>query len=68
MPRTRNRASAAQETVVVEEPVVEEAPAEQEQEEEHQSIEDGPRPLDFHESLNWRAGKPIAVAELLRRL
>ncbi|KAG9597987.1 hypothetical protein KCU97_g4117, partial [Aureobasidium melanogenum] len=68
MPRTRNRASAAQETVVVEEPVVEEAPAEQEQEEEHQSIEGGPRPLDFHESLNWRAGKPIAVAELLRRL
>ncbi|KAG9792142.1 hypothetical protein KCU95_g5470, partial [Aureobasidium melanogenum] len=68
MPRTRNRASAAQETVVVEEPVVEEAPAEQEQEEDHQSIEGGPRPLAFHESLNWRAGKPIAVAELLRRL
>ncbi|KAG9678147.1 hypothetical protein KCU99_g2389, partial [Aureobasidium melanogenum] len=70
MPRTRNRASAAQETVVVEEPVVEEALAEQEQdqEEEHQSIEGGPRPLDFNESLTWRAGKPIAVAELLRRL
>jgi sister-chromatid-cohesion protein PDS5 len=70
MPRTRNRASAAQEKVVVEEPVVEEAPAEEEQEEEeeHQSIEGGSRPLDFNESLTWRAGKPIAVAELLRRL
>ncbi|KAI4720618.1 hypothetical protein E4T48_03098 [Aureobasidium sp. EXF-10727] len=68
MPRTRNRASAAQDKVVVEEPVVEEAPAEQEEEEEHQSIEGAPRPLDFNESLTWRAGKPIAVAELLRRL
>ncbi|THX21285.1 hypothetical protein D6D17_00155 [Aureobasidium pullulans] len=67
MPRTRNRASAAQEKLVVEEPVVEEAPAEEE-EDEHQSIEGAPRPLDFNESLTWRAGKPIVVAELLRRL
>jgi sister-chromatid-cohesion protein PDS5 len=71
MPRTRNRASAAQEKAAVEEPVVEEAPAEEEQqeeEEEHQSIEGASKPLDFNESLTWRAGKPIAVAELLRRL
>ncbi|TIA38723.1 hypothetical protein D6C78_03782 [Aureobasidium pullulans] len=67
MPRTRNRASAAQEKLVVEEPVVEEVPAEEE-EDEHQSIEGAPRPLDFNESLTWRAGKPIVVAELLRRL
>lgn len=67
MPRTRNRASAAQEKLVVEEPVVEEFPAEEE-EDEHQSIEGAPRPLDFNESLTWRAGKPIVVAELLRRL
>ena len=70
MPRTRNRASAAQEKAVVEEPVVEEAPAEEEQQEqdEHQSIEGASRPLDFSESLTWRAGKPIPVSELLRRL
>ncbi|KAI5272854.1 hypothetical protein E4T47_03882 [Aureobasidium subglaciale] len=72
MPRTRNRASAAQEKLAVEEAVIEEAPVEvedeQDEEEEHQSIEGAPRPLDFNESLTWRAGKPIAVAELLRRL
>lgn len=30
--------------------------------------EDEGQPLQFSETLTWRAGKPIAVAELLRRL
>lgn len=35
---------------------------------EEQSIEGAPRSLQFNEPLTWRAGKAIAVAELLRRL
>lgn len=30
--------------------------------------EDAPQPLKFNEPLTWRAGKPIAIAELQRRL
>ncbi|KAF1344561.1 armadillo-type protein [Delphinella strobiligena] len=36
--------------------------------EEQQSVEGAPHVLRFNEALTWRAGKPIAVAELLRRL
>jgi len=35
---------------------------------EEQSIEGAPPSLQFNEPLTWRAGKAIAVAELLRRL
>ncbi|KAL1305926.1 hypothetical protein AAFC00_004068 [Neodothiora populina] len=35
---------------------------------EDHSVEGGQHVLRFNETLTWRAGKPIAVAELLRRL
>lgn len=33
-----------------------------------QNVDDGLARLQFDESLSWRAGKPIAIADLLRRL
>jgi sister-chromatid-cohesion protein PDS5 len=82
MPRTRGRANAAQKKVaaesVSEEPIAQQeeqqeeaaTPVEEEDENEldNQSIEGEVRPLRFNESLTWRAGKPIVVTELLRRL
>ena len=41
---------------------------EEEEEQQQQSVEGAPAKLRFNESLTWRAGKPIAVGELLRRL
>lgn len=37
-------------------------------EEPEQEMEDAPKPLSFNEPLTWRAGKPISIAELHRRL
>lgn len=37
-------------------------------EEEEQEMQDVLPGLNFNEALSWRAGRPIAVAELLRRL
>jgi sister chromatid cohesion protein PDS5 len=54
MPSTRKRVSAAAEV----------SDHEEADEELHESLAG----LQFNESLTWRAGKPIAVAELLRRL
>lgn len=38
------------------------------EQEEEQSVEGAQHALRFNETLTWRAGKPIAVSELLRRL
>lgn len=35
---------------------------------EQQETPSGGQKLQFNEPLSWRAGKPIAIAELLRRL
>lgn len=42
--------------------------AEVEVEEEEEAPEGQGQSLQFNEPLSWRAGKPIATAELLRRL
>lgn len=63
MPRTRKRASSP---VEAPEPELQQVDEEEEEEEEEQ--EDAAQPIRFDETLTWRAGKPIPVAELLRRL
>lgn len=47
---------------------VEDPPEQMEVDDEEAEEEEGGQALQFDEPLNWRAGKPIAVAELLRRL
>lgn len=73
---TRSRAKASKE-VVEEEPEeqeevegVEEAPEEGDdmEEAEEEEAQNGAVGLRFNEPLTWRAGRPIPVAELLRRL
>ncbi|KAM0716615.1 hypothetical protein Q7P37_008060 [Cladosporium fusiforme] len=59
---TRRRAASP-------EPV--EEPEEQEQQSQDEEMEDqqeSAQPLEFDEPLTWRAGRPIAVSDLLRRL
>lgn len=46
-------------------------PEEQEQQSQDEDMEDqqeSAQPLEFNEPLTWRAGRPIAVTDLLRRL
>jgi len=54
MPSTRGRVSAQAEA--------------SEHEEVEEELQEGRKGLQFNETLSWRAGKPIAVADLLRRL
>lgn len=65
MPGTRTRRSAAAE---VEEAEMEEQDAEEQEEAGSGDEVEGMRRLQFKESLTWKAGKAIPVAELLRRL
>ncbi|KAK5118394.1 hypothetical protein LTR62_002908 [Meristemomyces frigidus] len=62
MPRPRRRAATVQEE---EEGAVEEQQVEEQPED---VMQDPAHTLQFNEPLTWRAGKPIAVSELLRRL
>ncbi|KAJ9622695.1 Sister chromatid cohesion protein pds5 [Taxawa tesnikishii (nom. ined.)] len=50
------------------EPSPVEEPEERTPEQTMEDSEDAPQPLKFNEPLTWRAGKPIAIAELQRRL
>ncbi|KAK3064319.1 Sister chromatid cohesion protein pds5, partial [Teratosphaeriaceae sp. CCFEE 6253] len=59
MPRARRKAASPEEA---------EADVEEQQPDEVMQDQDAGDALQFDEPLTWRAGKPIAVVELLRRL
>ncbi|KAI9803264.1 MAG: hypothetical protein M1825_002055 [Sarcosagium campestre] len=75
MPRTRGSASAAAAATAVTEVVEPEANQEQGQQQQQltpgQALEetgDALKSLQFNQPLSWRAGRPIPLADLLRRL
>jgi sister-chromatid-cohesion protein PDS5 len=66
MARASRRRAASPEPA--EEPEAQEEQQQPPQDDEMDVEEDAAQPLQFNEPLTWRAGRPIAVADLLQRL